>query len=145
MRAWKQSDSTRFNFYDAHDLMQARDTSMEESIKRSLALRLANTKVLIVLIGERTRYLYKFVRWELDQALRRDIPIIGVNLNGLRSLDTSRCPPIIRDQLVAYISFKAAIIQYALENWPTEYHQLRKNGMLGARYYANAVYRRLRL
>ena len=27
MRAWKQSDYTDFNFYDAHDLTQARDTA----------------------------------------------------------------------------------------------------------------------
>ena len=28
----------------------------------------------------RTRYLYRFVRWELEQAVSRGIPIIGVNL-----------------------------------------------------------------
>ena len=145
MRAWRQSDLTSFRFYDAHDLMQARDTSTEESIRRSLASRLANTKVLLVLIGEKTRYLYRFVRWELEQALRRDIPIISVNLNGRRSLDASRCPPIIREQLVTHISFKAAIIQYALENWPAEYRELRNRRMSGPRFYDTVVYRRLLL
>ena len=55
MRAWKQSDHTNFNFYDAHDLTQARDTSTEDSIKRSLSERLANAKVVVSLIGENTR------------------------------------------------------------------------------------------
>ena len=145
MRAWKQNDQTDFNFYDAHDLTQARDTSTEESIKRSLAERLANAKVVVSLIGENTRYLYKFLRWELEQAIRRDIPIIGVNLNGHRSQDLNRCPPVIRDHLVVYVSFNAAVIQHALENWPDEYSRLRGQGNSGARYYNDDVYRRLGL
>ena len=143
MRAWKQNDNTRFNFLDAHDLTQARDTSTEDSIKRSLSVRLANAKVVVSLIGEKTRYLYKFVRWELAQAIQRDTPIIGVNLNGHRSQDRNRCPPVIRDHLVVYVSFNTAIIQYALENWPREYRALRSQGIVGARHYNNGVYRRL--
>ena len=30
MKAWKQSDSTSFNFYDAHDINRSRDSSLEE-------------------------------------------------------------------------------------------------------------------
>lgn len=36
MKAWKQNDNTEFNFYDAHDLNSARDTSLEQSIKNQL-------------------------------------------------------------------------------------------------------------
>lgn len=43
MRAWKQSDHTDFNFYDAHDLTQARDTSSDETIKRSLSSRISGS------------------------------------------------------------------------------------------------------
>lgn len=145
MCAWKQNDNTPFDFHDAHDIVQCRDTSTEETIKRSLADRLANSKVFVSLIGEKTRYLTKFVKWELEQALRRDIPIIGVNLNGRRSQDIDRCPPAIRDELVVYTSFNAAIIQYALENWPDEYLGLKARGNRGARYYNDSVYRRLGL
>ena len=66
MKAWKQNDNVSFfNFYDAHDLNTARDSSLETSIKRQLKERLRNTKTFVVLIGESTRYLYKFVRWEM--------------------------------------------------------------------------------
>ena len=51
MKAWKQSDKTDFNFYDAHDLNTARDSSQEESIKRQLRERMANSKVFVLLIG----------------------------------------------------------------------------------------------
>ena len=75
MCAWKQSDRTPFQFYDAHDLNWARDTSSEESIKAQLQVRFQNSKTFVLLIGEKTRYLYKFVRWEIDQALSRNLPI----------------------------------------------------------------------
>lgn len=145
MCAWKQNDGINFNFYDAHDLNYAKDTSTEETIKRRLRERLHNTKVFVVLIGEKTRYLHKFVRWEIEQALLLDIPIIGVNLNGLRSIDDERCPPIIRDQLSIYISFNAAIMQYALENWPESYMKYKKQGESGAYRYKDEVYKKLKL
>ena len=56
----------------------------------------------------------------MEQALALDLPIIGVNLNGLRYQDSERCPPIIRDKLAIHISYNPAILQYALENWPND-------------------------
>ena len=65
MQAWKHNDNTSFNFYDAHDLNNLRDGSSEETIKNKLAERLRNTKLFILLVGDNTKFLYKFVRWEI--------------------------------------------------------------------------------
>jgi hypothetical protein len=138
MCAWKQSDGHNFNSYNAHDLNSARDTSTEESIKRQLRLRLNNSKVFVVLIGKQTRYLYKFVRWEMEQALALDMPIIAVNLNDLRQLDTDRCPPIIRDALAIHISFNMAIVQHALENWSRQ-HKIYQSQNINSPYYYDSV------
>ena len=143
MRAWKQNDNTSFSFFDAHDINTALDTSTEETIKRRLRERLANSKVVVSLIGEKTRYLFRFVKWELEQSLSLGLPIIGVNLNGKRSQDVDRCPPVIRDELVVYVSFNAAILQYVLENWPAEFNRLKSQVVTGPRYYEEDVYRRL--
>jgi hypothetical protein len=145
MKAWKQNDKTDFSFNDAHDIKQARDTSLEETIKRSLRDRLNNSRVFVILIGERTRYLTKFVRWEMEQAIFIGLPIIGVNLNGLRQQDSDRCPPIIKDELAVYISFNAAILQYALEHWPDSYSRLKSENKSGPYYYPNEVYNSLGL
>src|SRR5699024_5676730 len=91
MKAWRQTDNTTFNFYDAHDINYARDTSLESSIKRQLRIRMDNTKVFVLLIGEKTRYLRKFVKWEIETALRLNLPIIAVNLNGQKKSDIF-CP-----------------------------------------------------
>ena len=79
MLAWKQSDNTNFPLYNAQDLNQLLPTTSEEIIKDKLRDRLRDTKVFIVLIGQSTQYLYKFVRWEMAQALMMNIPIIAVN------------------------------------------------------------------
>ena len=62
MQAWKQHDGITFNFNDAHDLNSARNSSQEASIKAQLAERMRNSKVFVLLVGERTKYLTKFVR-----------------------------------------------------------------------------------
>jgi hypothetical protein len=145
MEAWKQNDNISFNFYNAHDLNSARDTSTEESIKTQLMERLRNTKVFVLLVGENTQYLYKFVRWEIEQAISRDLPIIAVNLNGERAMDPNRCPPLLKNELAVHISFNASIMQHALENWPNSHENLKKEGKTGSYYYNDDIYRNLGL
>ena len=142
MKAWKQSDHTSFNFYDAHDINNIYDKS-EASIKAGLQERFRNTKVFVLLVGEHTKYLYKYVRWEIEQAIKREIPCIVVNLNGKRSADQNLCPALMRDNLAVHISFNAKILQYALENWPASAERYRKEGTTGAYYYNESVYEEL--
>src|SRR3569832_419336 len=92
MQAWVEHDHIDFGFFNAHDLNSARDTSSEESIKAQLRERMKNSKQMILLVGEKTRYLRKFVPWEIELARKMDIPIIIVNLNKSRLYDESTCP-----------------------------------------------------
>ncbi len=143
MQAWTQNDGIDFNFYNAHDLNTARDSSQESSIKAQLAERMRNSKVFILLVGERTRYLTKFVRWEIEQARSRALPIIVVNLNGRRSMDVGRCPTLAKEALAVHVSFNAAIIQHSLDNWPTSHETCRREGESGPYYYKEEVYKGL--
>lgn len=143
MTAWKQNDGMDFNFYNAHDLNSARDSSEEESIKAQLAERMRNTKIFVLLVGERTRYLTKFVRWEIEQAISRDLPIIVVNLSGRRSMDQDRCPPLAQEALAIHIPFNAAIMQYALDNWPGSHETYTSQNKSGPFYYKDEVYTKL--
>ena len=142
MQAWKQNDNMNFDFRDAHDLNTILDKS-EMSIKAGLQERFRHTKVFVLLVGEHTKYLYKYVRWEIEQAIKRDLPCIVVNINGKRSCDINLCPAIIRDNLAIHISYNAKILQYALENWPASYEKKKKEGNSGAYYYSDEVYRKL--
>jgi len=145
MLAWKQSDYSSFNFYNAHDLSSARDTSTEYSIKVSLQTRLRETKVFVLLVGNNTKYLYKFVRWEIEQALSRGLPIICVNLNGVRHMDAENCPAILRDELAMHVSFNAKIIEHALGNWPSQHSGFKTKGESGPYYYNKNIYSSLGL
>jgi hypothetical protein len=139
MTAWKANGNLDFNFHNAHDLNTARDTSQVESIKRQLRERFANSKLLVVLIGEKTKYLRKFVPWEMEVALKLDLPIIGVNLNGSRQRD-DRCPSTIRDELAVYVPFGMKIISHAMNDWPSSHAQYKRGGKSGPYHYVDATY-----
>lgn len=145
LTAWHQNDNTPFDLYDAHVLTQARDSSTEASIKQSLMERFRNSKIFMLLIGENTRFLYKFVKWEIEQAITRELPIIAVNLNGRRSMDVQRCPPVLQTALAMHVTFNPAIIQYAMENWPDFEAQQRRLFKTGPFYYNDQTYARLGL
>lgn len=146
MKAWKhnQNDFFKdFNFYDAHEINYARDSSKEESIKRQLLERLNNSSLFIVLVGEQTKFLTKFVRWEIEQAIKQDIPILAINLNGRREMDENRCPPLIKDKLVLHISFNQKIIEKAMSEWKEIFRRLKGEGKTGPYYYNQTVYSQL--
>lgn len=137
MKAWKEHDSIAFDFHNAHEINNIRDGSSEETIKRRLRERLANTKVLIVLIGQYTRNLYKYVRWEIEYAVAYGVPIIGVNLNKKNGIDYNLCPPILKDKLAIHVPFGQMPIDYALNNWPAAHKKCVSNGDSGPFIYNN--------
>ena len=147
MKGWKANEKIDFDFRDAHDLdtMTSRAQG-EDYVKRNLRSRLSQSKTALVLIGAKTKNLFKFVRWEMEVALSLDLPIIAVNLGGSRQMNSDNCPAIIRGACVVHIPFKQAAIRHALDNWPAEYARLSPTDRaLGARYYNDTVYRALGL
>ena len=140
MQAWKQNGNVSFNFYDAHDLTNLMSWSSEGTIKASLQERLRNTKIFVILVGEKTKYLHKFVTWEIEQAIKRDLPIMVVNLNGKRYKDEAFCPSILRDELAVHVSFNQKIIERALNEWEGLHRQYRREGNTGPYRYNEVVY-----
>jgi len=127
MKGWKENEHVKFDFYNAHELNPIRVFN-EDNIKRNLRERLKNTKLMIVLIGEKTRYLYKYVRWEIERALEMDIPIVAVNLNKRNRIDLVRCPPILRGKPVVHIPYKKDCILYAMTHWIGYYQTAKEKG-----------------
>ncbi len=136
MTAWKENKKIDFNFHNAHDVysvnknhmdkLRAIDkkegTSREETyIKGKLKERLNDTKQVLVLVGDSTKDLYKFVRWEIEIAIEMDIPIIAVNLNKKSEVHDGT-PAILKDKAYfASTSFKMDKIKEALDKFPNDY------------------------
>lgn len=139
MQAWSKNEKFNFEFHNAHDLNSARDTSLEQSIKRQLRERFANSKAFIILIGDKTRYLRKFVEWEIETAVNLNLPIIAINLNGSREVD-NLCPPSLKGKLAMFTPFNEKIITHALNGWPASHAAHVKKGETGAYHYITRVY-----
>lgn len=128
MRGWNSNEYMEFNFYNAHDLRPIAGTADEKEVKKVLRHRLENTKQAIVIVGEKTKNLYRFVRWEIEMCLEMDIPIVVVNLNGKRDMDSELCPPILRDACAIHVPFKAKAIQYVLDVFCDNFAWHKKQG-----------------
>jgi hypothetical protein len=146
MTAWCEHEHIDFDFHNAHDINKARDMSSEESIKAQLRIRIANSKQMILLVGKNTKYLRKFVPWEIQLARKKDIPIVVVNLNGKREYDSALCPSTVCENNVftIHVSFNSRIIQYALDEFPDAYKKY-KGSREGNWYYNDWVYKKLGL
>jgi hypothetical protein len=137
-QAWDANDGIDFDFLNAHDLTMIRATTGEDGIKSSLRERMANSRMLILLVGEKTKTLRKYVPWEVELAMKAGLPIIVVNLNGMRDRDNARCPAVIASDLSIHISYNREIIKYAIEHWPAQHAEhVRKGENQGYRYSAD--------
>lgn len=142
LKAWNKNEDFDFLMYNAHELNNLRDGSKEQTIKRKLKERLDNSKLMIVLIGKNTKYLYKYVRWEIEKAIELDIPIIAVNIvedsNGKynRKLDDIHCPKILKETMALHIAFREKILSKAIQEWPSAY----KDPKFSYYYYKDYIY-----
>jgi len=143
LQMWRSNENIDFDFYDAHDLNTARDTSLTESIKSQLRVRFDNSKLFMILVGDSTKWNRKFIPWEIEQALNRNLPIVVVYINGSRKKDDDKCPTSLRDALAVHIPFKASIMQYAFEHWTSSHDSYKSKGNTGAYTYKDEVYKNL--
>jgi hypothetical protein len=142
MKMWKAHPNISFNFYNAHDANDIREWSQEESKKRQLRERMLNSKLFILIIGKNTKFLYKYVRWEIELALEMGIPIICANINGCRRFDENLCPPVLKNKLALHISFGLKPICKAIEIWTQNRHnKLLGKGKIQARWLTDQAYR----
>ena len=126
MNGWKANKNIDFEYQDAHDLdtMTGR-AQYEQYVKSKLRERMKKSTAVVVLVGEKTKNLYKYVRWELELALELGLPIIVSNLNKTNGQDESLRPAIIRNVASAvHIPYTLEALKHAMSNFPGFYHGL---------------------
>ncbi|SDM89090.1 TIR domain-containing protein [Lachnospira pectinoschiza] len=117
---WNNNDRLLLNFVDAHELTQARDTSLACSIKRSLSERLNASKTFVLIVGKDTDKLTKgacrycnnyssyfsscthgstldqrsFIEYECEKAKRDNLKVVV--LYNYTSVYKDKCPECLR-------------------------------------------------
>lgn len=148
MEAWRDNVRIDFNFYDAHDLYRARDTSTPETIKRRLRERLNNAKQVVLLGSAAAKRKgsngTSFLAHEVKVIQELNLPVVVANLNGSRLVVGANIPsPIVSSSYnTLNVSFQAKIIMRALDDC-IAFHSSRVN--TGGWHYSPDVYRSLGL
>lgn len=148
MKAWRENEHIEFDFYDAHDIFQARDTSQRESIKARLRERMKNAKQFVLLGSASAKRKggdgYSFLAYEVETMLSLNLPIVVVNLNGDRTISRDFIPKPILDAVyyTVSVSFQPAIIKYALDDYAVNY---ASSSNKGCHLYPSSVYKDLGL
>lgn len=135
MLAWKANEKIDFDFTNCQ-LEREINSDDEAYIKRKCRERINMAGTFAVLIGQDTRNKHKYVRWEMEVAVEKQCRIIGINLDGAKTMVPETCPPIIRNVGAIFIPFSPKIVAYALQNfqkkpdrnWYYEDHVYQKLG-----------------
>ena len=79
MKAWTEKTDDDFTMINSHDKASSvRDSSKKTTLRQSLQERLRNSKNMVLIIGETTRFDTDWVPFEIEQAVDSyEIPIIA--------------------------------------------------------------------
>jgi hypothetical protein len=122
MKGWDVREHIDFDFDDAHNIRELTSRAQDEYyIKSVLRERLRNSKQFILIVGESTKYLRKYVQWEIELAIELDLPIIVANLNGTNGVDQWLCPAVLREHLSIHGPFKKNFIKKAMDDFAGSY------------------------
>jgi len=149
MTAWRASEHIDFDFVNAHDVYQARDSSLPATIKRRLRERLNDTKQ-VVLLGspvakKKAGDGSSFLAYEVEAIMDLKLPVVVANLDKNRGAVHANYPrPFTEaDYYTMSVSYGPTIIKYALDN----YAQSFRNGSTNTGWYQynDSVYKSLGL
>lgn len=69
MKAWHGHDDIEFKFVNSHDKVgSVRDTSLRETLRKSLVERMKNSKNFVLILGNKTRFDTDWVPFEITYA-----------------------------------------------------------------------------
>jgi hypothetical protein len=151
MEAWRDNKKIEFDFFDAHDINIALDTSQSETIRRRLRERLANTKQVVVLVSDTTRpkaaRSSSFLYYEIETVAKLNLPVVFANLDGSRLEQRGKLPATLLDRYTISVSFQPAIIKYALDEYVEAFNAnlTAATPKTGPYHYKEHVYRSLGL
>jgi hypothetical protein len=142
MRAWPQEPGIPFDFEDAYDLHAKGDTN-RDSIRRRLRQRIGRSRQGIVLVGPRSRAVAANPRnyffYELDVLTKLGLPIVVVNLNGVRRVDRTRVPEVLAGRYTINVAFEPRIVRHALDHFAAGYAAMQPT-QSGPHVYEPHVY-----
>lgn len=148
----KANDSTYFNMLEAWMTEDVQFITYEPVFERvntpktianfltSINEKIKGVDAFVLLVSENTRNLDYNMMVELNVALANEIPIIAINVNGLRSLDDTNCPSILKDKHVLHIALDSKVFKTAIDLWPKYFNEHLQDENLGPRYFKDSVY-----
>lgn len=148
MTAWQANENIDFDFVNAHNIYEARDSSTEETIKRRLRERLNNTKQVVLLGSSAARSKggdgSSFLAYEVEAIISLGLPVVVANLDGARGSVNGNIPSPFADEdyFTMSVSFGPTIIKYALDHYVPDFASSDKTGSY---YYKESVYESLGL
>jgi hypothetical protein len=148
MKAWSAKTDDDFTMINSHDKASAvRDSSKRATLRASLQERLRNSKNMVLIIGDTTRFDTDWVPFEIEKAIDTyEIPIIAAYPDYGPILEPAKFAPLwpkaLADRInsntarVIHIPFKKAPLLDAIGQFS---HTNLPNGALG--YYSREAYR----
>lgn len=145
LKEFKNSEGELFEFADGYEFYHQLDKVNDDELKAQVIERVSQNDIVLVLMGNTTKTMRKYIRWQVESAINLGKPVIVINENNIRAVDFDKCPALIKKALTLHISFNETILECALENWPAMHNGFMAKEKKGMFKFPTEVYTHLGL
>lgn len=145
LKEFRNSEGEYFEFTDGYDLYPLLDKVDDDILKSQVLERVSQADIVLVLMGQTTKTMRKYIRWQVEGAINLGKPIVVLNENNIRAVDFDKCPALIKKALTLHISFNEVILECALKNWPQMHEGFKAKEKKGMFKFPTEVYTHLGL
>ncbi|RZL40787.1 MAG: hypothetical protein EOP00_26135 [Pedobacter sp.] len=110
-------------------------TIKDEIIYKSTELDLSSVDLVIILIGESTRFLGNHFKAAVTEILNTDIPVLCLNTNGFIGLEEDFCPIMLADAGCIHMPFNRKDLELSLGYIKNDERAEQKTGSFHYKHY----------
>ncbi|MDD3191141.1 MAG: TIR domain-containing protein [Bacilli bacterium] len=137
---WEKTENYPFHFINGMEVALRLDKESDEVLKKKLGELIDSCAIFVVLVTKTTKSFRRFVKWQVEYAIEKGMPIIVSNTNLIRSVDYDRCPMKLKKALSLHIANNQEIVSYALLNWPASHQDHLQNERIQTFRYEKELY-----
>lgn len=140
---FRQSDKSKFNFYDGAEYAKSLDVENDDLLKAKIQKNMDDADIVLVLLSKTLKSMRRFSKWQVEYAISAKKPIIVLNNTRIRAIDNDIAPTALKNHLCLYIPYDEKALELSCMNWPSSHKQHLDNDDKCPYRYDYSVYKEL--
>ncbi|HNZ74311.1 MAG TPA: TIR domain-containing protein [Bacilli bacterium] len=117
----------------------------DEELKKEFYQKMDEAEIAVIIMSQAIRSMRKYISWQVTYLANEKKPLVCVNTNGIRSVDSTFLPAKLkRGALSLHIPLNKETFNMAIDNWPRFHEKFVAEGKNGMFKFPESIYKQMK-